>query len=237
MAILGTTIVAIITGAEVYFGADGMVDFPGFTNGVIGFTWPGDLIGALDIGAAIRGGLVGVVFRFLSVDFFDTAGTLIGLSDKAGRLDSEGNIDVPRAAVAADGAATTVGALLGTSFTTSFIESAAGIEDRARTGLASVATGALFIMALFVAPLAEAIPTVATAPALIIIGAMIMSGAAKIDWSDYRLSIPAFLAIVGMPFTFSITDGISLGIVAHTVITAASGKPKDVHPVMYVLSR
>jgi adenine/guanine/hypoxanthine permease len=236
IGILGTTAVAIAFGTKVYFGADGMVKFPGFGDGIFGFTWPGDLIGALDIGAAISGGLVGVVFTFLFVDFFDTAGTLIGLSDKAGRLDEEGNIDAPAAAFATDAAATTVGAVLGTSSTTSFIESAAGIEDGARTGLASVATGVLFLLSVFLAPLSSAIPGVATAPALIVIGAMMMSGAAKIDWSDYKLSIPAFLAIVGMPYTFSITDGISLGIVSHTVIAAATGNPKDVHPVMYILS-
>jgi adenine/guanine/hypoxanthine permease len=236
IGILGTTAVAIAFGTKVYFGADGMVKFPGFGDGIFGFTWPGDLIGALDIGAAISGGLVGVVFTFLFVDFFDTAGTLIGLSDKAGRLDEDGNIDAPAAAFATDAAATTVGAVLGTSSTTSFIESAAGIEDGARTGLASVATGVLFLLSVFLAPLSSAIPGVATAPALIVIGAMMMSGAAKVDWSDYKLSIPAFLAIVGMPYTFSITDGISLGIVSHTVISAATGNPKDVHPVMYILS-
>ncbi len=235
IGILATTILAIATNAQVYFGADGMAAFSGF-NGIVGFTWPSDLIGALDIVGAIEFGIFGVVFTFLFVDFFDTAGTFIGLADKSGRMDAEGNIEAPRAAFSADGAATAVGALLGTSSTTTYIESAAGIEDGARTGLASVTTGVLFILSMFLAPLSAVVPGVATAPALIIIGAMMMSGAVKVDWSEYRYSIPAFLAIVGMPFTFSITAGISLGLISHTVISAASGKAKDVHPVMYVLS-
>ena len=232
IGIVATTVLAIATSAEVYFGATA---FPGF-NGIVGFSWPSDLIGALDIVGALEYGILGVVFTFLFVDFFDTAGTFIGLADKSGRMDAEGNIEAPRAAFSADGAATAVGALLGTSSTTTYIESAAGIEDGARTGLASVTTGVLFILSMFLAPLSAVVPGVATAPALIIIGAMMMSGAVKVDWSEYRYSIPAFLAIVGMPFTFSITAGISLGLISHTLISAASGKAKDVHPVMYVLS-
>ncbi len=232
IGIVLTTVVAIATGAEVYGGAA----FGGFDGGIIGFTWPSGLIGALDISGALGVGLLGVVFTFLFVDFFDTAGTLIGLADKSGLMNEKGEILAPKAAFTADGAATSVGALLGTSSTTSYIESAAGVEDGARTGLASVTTGVLFLLAMFLAPLASAIPSAATSPALIVIGAMMMSGAAKVDWSDYRVSIPAFLAIVGMPFTYSITDGISLGIIAHTIISAATGKAKDVHPVMYVLT-
>jgi AGZA family xanthine/uracil permease-like MFS transporter len=231
IGILLTTLLAIFTGAEVYGGSS----FGGF-DGIVGFTWPSGLIGALDIAGALGIGLLGVVFTFLFVDFFDTAGTLIGLADKSGLINEDGEIEAPRAAFSADGAATVVGAFLGTSSTTSYIESAAGIEDGARTGLASVTTGILFLFAMFLSPLATAIPGAATAPALIIIGAMMMSGAAQIDWSDYRITVPAFLAIVGMPFTYSITDGISLGIIAHTVISAATGKAKDVHPVMYVLT-
>lgn len=232
IGILAITVVAIVSGAEVYGGAA----FPGFSGGVVGFAWPGDLLGSLDIRAALGTGVLSVVFTFLFVDFFDTAGTLIGLSDKAGLMKDDGSIEAPTAAFTADGAATTVGAFLGTSSTTSYVESAAGIEEGARTGLASVITGLLFLVGMFAAPLASSIPGVATAPALIIIGAMMMTGATKVAWDDYRTSIPAFLAIVGMPFTYSITDGISLGIVSHTVIMATTGKAKEVHPVMYVLA-
>jgi adenine/guanine/hypoxanthine permease len=233
LAILGVTVVAMITRAPVYPGGEA---FAGFGDGVFGFVWPADLIGAMDIGAALQVGVLAVVFTFLFVDFFDTAGTLIGLSDKAGFMTEDGNIEAPRAAFTTDGIATSVGAALGTSSTTTYIESAAGIEEGAKTGLASVVVAGLFLLAMLFAPIAGSIPAVATAPILIVIGAMMMTSITKIDWSDYRISIPAFLAVVGMPFTYSITDGISLGIIAYTVIMAVTGKAKDVHWIMYVLS-
>lgn len=236
LAILGVTVVAMITQAPVYPGADGGVAFGGFGDGIFGFVWPADLIGAMDIGAALQVGVLAVVFTFLFVDFFDTAGTLIGLSDKAGFMTKEGNIEAPRAAFTTDGIATSVGAALGTSSTTTYIESASGIEEGAKTGLASLVVAGLFLLAMLFAPIAGAIPAVATAPILIVIGAMMMTSITKIDWSDYRISIPAFLAVVGMPFTYSITDGISLGIIAYTVIMAVTGKAKSVHWIMYVLS-
>ncbi|MFP3914482.1 MAG: NCS2 family permease [Actinomycetota bacterium] len=233
ISILGITLLAIATGAPVYTGGEA---FGGFEGGIFGFVWPGDLIGAMDIGAALEAGVIAVVLTFLLVDFFDTAGTLIGLTDKAGLMDEKGNIEAPRAAFTADGLATTVGAALGTSSTTTYIESAAGVEEGAKTGLTSVIVAGLFILAMFFAPIAGAIPEVATAPVLIVIGAMMATSVTKIDWGDYRVSIPSFLAIVGMPYTYSITDGIGLAIVAHTLITAVSGRPRDVHPVMYVLA-
>lgn len=232
IAIIGVTVLAIVSGAAVYNGEP----FGGFVDGVVGFTWPADLIGAMDVGAAFEAGLLTVVFTFFFVDFFDTAGTLIGLSDRAGIMDEDGNIDASRAAFTADGLATTVGAFLGTSSTTTYIESAAGVEEGGRTGLASVVTAVLFLVAMVFAPLAGAIPQVATAPILIVIGAMMMRAATNVDWSQYRQSVPAFLAIVGMPFTYSITDGISLGIITHTAIMAVSGRARDVHPVMYALA-
>lgn len=232
IAILGVTMAAIVFGADVYGGRS----FSEVYQGVIGFSAPSDLVGALDIGAALGIGILTVVFTFLFVDFFDSAGTLIGLADKAGMMDGQGNIEAPRAAFTSDAAATTVGAVLGTSSTTTYIESAAGLEDGARTGLSSVVVAALFLVAMLFAPLAGIVPQVATAPVLIVVGAMMMTAVKSIDWSAYRQSIPAFLAIVGMPFTFSITDGISLGIIAHTVIMAVTGKARDVHWVMYVLT-
>lgn len=232
IAILGVTLVAIVFRAGVYAGQS----FGDVYQGVIGFAAPNDLLGALDIGAALDIGILTVVFTFLFVDFFDSAGTLIGLTDKAGMMDEEGNIEAPRAAFTSDAAATTVGALLGTSSTTTYIESAAGLEDGAKTGLSSLVVAALFLVAMLFAPLAGVIPQVATAPVLIVVGAMMMTAVKSIDWSAYRQSVPAFLAIVGMPFTFSITDGISLGIIAHTAIMAVTGKARDVHWVMYVLT-
>lgn len=237
IGILLTTIFVIVVGTEAYnYGGEGLAPFAGFDAGFFGFTAPTDLFFAMDLGAALGLGVVSVVFTFLFVDFFDTAGTLIGLTEKAGMLDDEGNIEAPKAAFAADGAATTIGAALGTSSTTTYIESAAGVEEGGRTGLTSLVVAGLFLMAMFASPLAQAIPTVATSAALIVIGAMMMTGAIKIDWSDYTKSIPAFLAIVGMPFTYSITFGISLALVAHTIIMAISGRIKEIHPVLWVLS-
>ncbi len=231
LGIIGITVIAILAKVPVYGGEA----FGGF-NGIFGFTWPGDLLLQMDVGAALALGAIAVVFTFLFVDFFDSAGTLIGLTEKAGMLDEEGNIAAPRAAFSADGAATTVGAMLGTSTTTTYIESAAGLEEGGRTGLTGLVVAGLFLVGMLFSPVAGAIPAVATSAALIVIGAMMMSGAVKVDWSNYRMAIPAFLAILGMPFTFSITFGIALGIVAHTVLMAISGKVREIHPVMWVLT-
>ncbi|MCH8982586.1 MAG: NCS2 family permease [Acidobacteria bacterium] len=237
IGILAITAMVIIFDVDAYnYGGETLESFAGFGGSIIGFTAPTDLIGAMDLGAALGLGIVSVVFTFLFVDFFDTAGTLIGLTDKAGMLDEKGHIQAPRAAFAADGAATAVGAALGTSSTTTFIESAAGVEEGGRTGLTALTVSVLFLAAMFLSPLAQAIPTVATSAALIIIGAMMMTGATKVDWTDYRKSIPAFLAIVGMPFTYSITFGISLAIVTHTFLYAVSGKIKEIHPMMWILT-
>lgn len=237
IGIIVSTIVVIVLGLDAYnYGGEALESWAGFGGGILGFTWPSDLIGAMDIGAALALGVVTVIFTFLFVDFFDTAGTLIGLTEKAGMLDDEGNIEAPRAAFTADGLATAAGAALGTSSTTTYIESGAGVEEGGKTGLTALVVAGLFLVAMFASPLAEAIPGVATAAALIIIGAMMMTSATKIDWSDYRMSIPAFLAIVGMPFTYSITFGISLALVAHTVLMAISGKIKEIHVVLWVLT-
>lgn len=232
IGILAVTVVAIITGAPVFNGAA----FGGFQGGIIGFVWPSDLIGALDIPAALGLGVLSVVFTFLFVDFFDTAGTLIGLAGKADMIDEEGHIEAPRAAFSSDAIGSAVGAVLGTSTNTTYIESAAGVEEGGRTGLTSVVVAALFLLGTLFSPIVQMVPTVATGGALIVIGAMMMSGATRIDWSDYRVSIPGFLTIVGMPFAYSITFGIGLGILAHTLIMALSGKIREVHPMMWVLS-
>ncbi len=237
IGILLTTVFVILVGTEAYnYGGEALEPFAGFQEGLLGFTAPTDLFLAMDIGAALGLGVVSVVFTFLFVDFFDTAGTIIGLTEKAGMLDEEGNIEAPRGAFAADGAATSIGAALGTSSTTTYIESAAGVEEGGKTGLTSLVVAGLFLLGMFASPLAQAIPTVATSAALIIIGAMMMTGATKIDWTDYTKSVPAFIAIVGMPFTYSITFGISLALVAHTILMAISGKIREIHPVLWVLT-
>jgi len=177
-----------------------------------------------------------IVFAFLFVDLFDTLGTLIGVSEKAGYLDSEGKLPKAKQALFADAIATTAGACLGTSTTTTYVESAAGVADGGRTGLTAVSVAVLFALALPFSPLFMAIPAFATAPALIVVGFYMMGSITKIDFSDARVAIPAFLTIIVMPITYSISEGIAFGIISYTIINAATGKAKDVHPLMYVIS-
>lgn len=177
-----------------------------------------------------------VVFAFLFVDLFDTLGTLIGVSDKAGYLDKEGKLPKAKQALLADALATTAGACLGTSTTTTYIESAAGVTDGGRTGLTSIVVAVLFALALPFSPIFKAIPAFATAPALIVVGFYMMSSVMKINFNDFRVGIPAFLAILVMPITYSISEGIAFGVISYTIINAVTGKAKDVHPLMYILT-
>lgn len=177
-----------------------------------------------------------VVFAFLFVDLFDTLGTLIGVSSKAGLLDKEGRLPKGKQALLADAIATTLGAGFGTSTTTTYIESAAGIADGGKTGLTAISVAILFALALPFSPIFLAIPAFATAPALIVVGFYMMESVVKIDFSDFRIAIPAFLTFLIMPITFSISEGIAFGVISYTVINAATGQAKKVHPVMYVLT-
>jgi AGZA family xanthine/uracil permease-like MFS transporter len=231
--ILATAAIAIFSGAPVFQGKP----FGGFTNGIVAAPiWPVDLFLALDFQGAFNMALVGTILTIFFVDFFDTAGTLVGLAEKAGFTDAKGNLPRRSAAYNCDGIATMVGSLFGTSSTTTYIESMSGIEDGGRTGLTAVTVAGLFLLSICLWPLAAAIPSAATAPALIIVGAMMMSAAARIEWDDYREAVPAFLTMVAMPLTYSIANGIAFGIVSYTAINALSGRAKQVHWVMYVLS-
>jgi len=177
-----------------------------------------------------------IVFAFLFVDLFDTLGTLIGVSEKAGYLDKEGKLPRAKQALFADAVATTAGACLGTSTTTTYVESAAGVADGGRTGLTAVSVAVLFALALPFSPIFMAIPAFATAPALIIVGFYMMASVTKIDFSNPRVGIPAFLTILIMPITYSISEGIAFGMISYTLINALTGKAKDVHPLMYGIS-
>ncbi len=233
VGILATTVVAIATGAEVFAGGA----FGGFQEGIIRApAWPTDLAFAFDLTGALELGLLGIVFIFFFVDLFDTAGTLVALSEKAGFVDDEGRLPRASQAFSADAIATTAGAVLGTSTTTSYIESAAGIEAGGRTGLSAIVVGGCFLLSVFLWPLAGAVPAVATAPALVVVGAMMMGGLKRIDWEDARVAVPAFLTVLGMPLTFSIANGISLGLVSWTALHAVSGRARAVHPLLYGLS-
>ena len=177
-----------------------------------------------------------VMFAFFFVDLFDTLGTLIGVSMKGGFLTKEGKLPRISGALCADAIATSIGAVLGTSTTTTYVESASGVMAGGRTGLTAVASAALFALAIVFAPIFLAIPAFATAPALIVVGYMMLSSAVEIDFNDPSEAIPAFLTIVGMPFAYSISDGIMWGVIAYTVVNLIAGKARKIHWIMYVLT-
>ena len=257
--ILGTWIGGMIcqaTGVYTVDPANGFYDlYPKFSLGNLAATFAsfGNTIGGLFEPAAwthtVNGEVVGqswdlvksldffvVIFAFFFVDLFDTLGTLIGVSMKGGFLDKEGKLPRISGALCADSIATAVGAVLGTSTTTTFVESASGVMAGGKTGLTSVTAAALFLCALVFAPIFLAIPGFATAPALIIVGYMMLSSCADVDWKDAGEAVPAFLAVAAMPFCYSISDGIMFGVISYTVINALCGRFRRVHWIMYVLT-
>ncbi|MDH6310716.1 AGZA family xanthine/uracil permease-like MFS transporter [Dysgonomonas sp. PFB1-18] len=177
-----------------------------------------------------------VVFTFLFVNLFDTVGTLIGVVSKAGLADEDGNFPQMKKALFADALGTTVGAVLGTSTITSYVESASGVASGGRTGLTAVSTAMMFVLALFFAPLFLMVPAAATAPALVIVGLFMISSVAKINFNDMSEGLPAFLTIVFMPFTYSIAEGIVFGMLSFAFIKVCSGKSKDVSVTVYVIA-
>ncbi|MBR4096667.1 MAG: NCS2 family permease [Oscillospiraceae bacterium] len=179
-----------------------------------------------------------VICSFLFVDLFDTLGTLIGVSAKADMLDKDGKLPRIRPALLADAIATSGGAILGTSTTTTFVESSSGVAAGGRTGLTSMTTALLFLISMFFAPVFTAIPSFATAPALIIVGFLMFSGIVnlKLDSGDYTTAIPAYICIIAMPLFYSIAEGISMGVISYVVINLICGKRKDISPVMYILA-
>ena len=179
-----------------------------------------------------------VVFAFLFVDLFDTLGTLIGVSTKAGMLDKNGKLPGIKPALMSDAIATAAGAVLGTSTTTTFVESSAGVAAGGRTGLTAVVTGFLFLISMLFAPIFTAIPSFATAPALIMVGFLMFGAITDIKFTDDNMTeaVPAYLCIIAMPLFYSISEGISIGIISYVVLNAVCGKAKKVKPLMYVLA-
>ena len=177
-----------------------------------------------------------IVFAFLFVDLFDTLGTLIGVSAKADMLDKDGKLPRIKGALMADAVATTAGAVLGTSTTTTFVESASGVTEGGRTGLTAITTAILFGLSLFLSPIFLAIPSFATAPALVIVGFYMLSAVSDIKFSDPAEGIPAFICIAAMPFFYSISEGISMGVISYVALNLLIGKGKKVSPVMYILA-
>ena len=179
-----------------------------------------------------------IMFAFLFVDMFDTLGTLIGVASKADMLDKDGKLPRIKGALLSDAVGTSAGAVCGTSTVTTFVESASGVAEGGRTGLTALVAGLLFGLSLFLSPIFLAIPSFATAPALIVVGFMMLTSITKIDFNDYTEAIPCFIAIIAMPFMYSISEGIAMGVISYVVINLISGKAKDkkISVLMYVLA-
>ena len=191
---------------------------------------------ALDIKGALGMGLLTIIFTFTFVELFDTMGTLVGTTSKAGLMDKDGKIPGIGKAMLVDATGVSLGAVLGTSTMTAFIESAAGVAVGGRTGLTAVVCGVLFLLALFFTPIVSLIPDAATCPALIIVGCLMMESVRHIDFTDFTEAMPAFMTIVMMPFTYSIANGISFGLVLYPLLKLITGRQKEVHWIVYILA-
>ncbi|MGI6610543.1 MAG: NCS2 family permease [Limnochordia bacterium] len=192
----------------------------------------------LDIGGALSLGLLDIIFAFLFVDMFDTVGTLIGVAKQANFLDKNGRLPRAREAMLADAIGTVGGSFFGTPTVTSYVESAAGVAAGGRTGLVGLVVSACFLLSLFFTPLVKAIGDAGsvTAPALVIVGSLMIKAALDVKWNDASEAIPAFLAMIAMPLTYSIANGIALAFISYPLIKLCSGKSREVHPGMYILA-
>ena len=189
-----------------------------------------DIMGALDVG------MISVIFAFLFVDLFDNTGTLIGVAKRAGLMGKDGHLPKMGRALIADSTAAMGGSLLGTSTTTSYIESASGVAAGGRTGLTAIVVAVLFLLALFFAPLAGTVPAFATAPALLFVAVLMTSGLAEIDWEDITVAAPVVITALAMPLTFSIANGIAFGFIAWVLIKALAGRFKELNPALVILA-
>jgi adenine/guanine/hypoxanthine permease len=176
------------------------------------------------------------VFTLMLADFFDTMGTMTAIGAEADLLDEEGNPPNAQRILVVDSLAAAAGGAASVSSNTSYIESAAGVGEGARTGLASVVTGVLFLLSMFFAPLVEVVPYEAATPALVLVGFLMMTQVRSIDWDDVEIALPAFLTIVLMPFTYSITVGIGAGFITHVLIKSMRGRARDIHPLLWLVA-
>jgi AGZA family xanthine/uracil permease-like MFS transporter len=190
----------------------------------------------LDLRGALRMNALEIIFVFLFVDLFDNIGTLVAVTERAGLIAPDHTIPRLDKIFFADATATVVGSLAGTSTVTSYIESSAGVAAGGRTGITAITTGVLFLAAIFVAPLVGAIPDFATAPALILVGALMVAGAARIDWEEPRVAIPSFLTLITIPLTYSIATGLSFGIISFALLEVATGRGRRQHWMLYLLA-
>ena len=210
---------------------------PNFSNG-LSIPSLSQIFCKLDFSGIFSLNFIVILFAFLFVDLFDTIGTLIGVSAKADMLDENGKLPRIKGALMADAVATTVGAVIGTSTTTTFVESASGVSEGGRTGLTSVTTAILFGLSLFLSPIFLAIPSFATAPALVIVGLYMLTNVTNIDFNDMSEAIPCYVCIIAMPFFYSISEGISMGVITYVALNLITGKAKEkkVSILMYVLA-
>lgn len=224
IAILLTTVVGVAAGISPFGGVMSM------PPSVLPTLFAMDLVGALD------GALISVIFAFLFVDLFDTAGTLISVAHRGGMLDKDGKLPRLGRALMSDSIATVVGAAVGTSTTTSYIESVAGVKAGGRTGLTAVVVALLFLLCLFFAPLAGTIPAYATAPALLLVACLMVRGLAEVDWDDVTEYAPAVITAIAMPLTFSIADGIGFGFISYAALKVLSGRYSEAPPAVIILA-
>jgi AGZA family xanthine/uracil permease-like MFS transporter len=223
LGILGTTALGVLRG---------MAQWP---TAIVSLPHPSATLLELDLRGAVHLGLLEIIFAFLFVDLFDNVGTLVGVCEQGGFV-KNGKIPRVGRALLADAVGTVFGSLTGTSTVTSYIESAAGVAAGARTGLANVAVAALFLVAVFFSPVAAAIPGFATAPSLILVGALMTQSIAHVDWSDFTDAFPAFVTLLATPLTFSIATGLSLGLISYTVVKVAAGKYREVSALLWILT-
>lgn len=249
LGILATTIIAMVIEALTDSGAsfeDGEPNPTGWSLAIpvipdsLGGLPDLSLVGAVDIfGAFTRIGVIAatlLVFTLVLANFFDAMGTMTALGKQAKLTDEDGNLPDMKKALVVEGLGAVVGGATSSSSATVFADSSAGVADGARTGLANVVTGVLFLLAMFLTPLYEVVPIEAAAPVLVIVGAMMMAQVTDIDWSKFHIALPAFLTIVVMPFTYSIANGIGVGFIAFSLMTVAAGKVRDVHWIMWLIS-
>jgi AGZA family xanthine/uracil permease-like MFS transporter len=245
IGVLVTTVFAIILEAIVHAGKSNGTDPKGWNLGYPAL--PDDVVGLPDLSLlgqvnfdawvqvpAITAALL--VFTLVLTDFFDTIGTMTGLGKEANLIDKDGQLPNVGKALFVDSLGAVAGGAGSSSSNTVFVESAAGIAEGARTGLANVVTGLLFIAAMFLTPLYEVVPVEAAAPALVVVGALMIRQISEIDFTDFSLALPAFLTIVVMPFTYSITNGVGVGFISYVVLQVATGKVRRIHPLMWVIA-
>ena len=237
IGILVTWVLGMICeGIGLYEGLSLFPAWSEFDLGAIGKTFGQCFKADIEFNGQFLLNLFVIIFAFLFVDMFDTLGTVIGVANKAKMLDKDGKLPRIKEVLLADAVATSAGAILGTSTTTTFVESSAGVSEGAKTGLASVVTGLLFLVSIFLSPVFIAIPGFATAPALIFVGFLMVTAVTEIDFEDLTEAIPAYLCLVAMPLFYSISEGICLGVISYVVINVVCGKAKKITPLMYVLA-